>query len=81
MELKEDSLSFPTAGVSEIREKDVLLVVGFLSTFKIKQQGNELPHSERGSSSNLIRCRSMYNRLPLPSTPLYRSSLQVCQLS
>lgn len=53
MELKEDSLSFPTAGVSEIREKDVLLVVGFLGAFKIKQQGNELPHSERGSP-NLI---------------------------
>lgn len=53
MELKEDSLSFPTAGVSVIREKDVLLVVGFLGAFKIKQQGNELPHSERGSP-NLI---------------------------
>ena len=59
MELKEDSLSFPTAGVSEIREKGVLLVVGFLGTFKIKQQENELPHSQRGSS-NLIQCRSMY---------------------
>ena len=34
-------------------KKDMLLVVGFLGAFKIKQQGNELPHSERGSP-NLI---------------------------
>lgn len=41
------SVSFPAAVASEIREKDVL--VGCLCALKVRQQGDELHHSESWS--------------------------------
>lgn len=44
--LEQDTVSFPMAVASEIREKDVLLMMGCCGVFKITQQ-DELHRSER----------------------------------